>query len=233
MDIYCRTRALLGDAVMERLKHSRVAVFGIGGVGAYCAEGLARCGVGQLELIDPDTVSESNINRQLIALRSTVGRSKAAVMAERIADIDPETGVRIHEVFYDEHTRSRFELSEYDFIADCIDTVTSKLLLIREAKEAGVPIISCLGTGNRLHPERFRVADIYETSGCPLARIMRRLCRENGIERLRVVFSDEPAAPITVEEENGRHPPASVSFVPPAAGMVMCGEIVRSLIGQG
>ncbi len=231
MEELIRTQALLGEEAIQKLKNARVAVFGVGGVGGYCAEGLARAGIGHIDLFDADNISVSNINRQLIALQSTVGRGKAEVMAERIRDILPRTEVRVHAVFYDESTAGDFPFSDYDYVADCIDTVKSKMLIIRTAKEAGVPVICALGTGNKLHPEMLEVTDITKTEVCPLAKVMRKLCRDNGIHRLNVVYSRETPAHVCVGEENGRHPPASVSFVPPVAGMLMAGKIIRDLCG--
>lgn len=225
-----RTRTLLGDDAMQRLFHARVAVFGIGGVGAACAEALVRSGIGHIVLIDPDTVNESNRNRQLIALCSTVGMNKAEAMRARARDIMPECDVQAYPVFYDEGNADTFDFSEYDYIADCIDTVKSKLLIITRGAAAGTPVISALGTGNKLHPEMLKISDIYETSVCPLARVVRSLCRKNGIERLPVVWSDEEPCHVTVGDENGRHPPASCAFVPNAAGFMMASRIVRDLI---
>ena len=232
MERFTREIALIGQEAFEKLTHSRVAVFGIGGVGGHCAEALARAGIGRIDLFDHDTVSVSNINRQLIALDSTVGKSKVQAMAERIRDINPDCDVRALEIFYDAGTATEYPLSEYDYIADCIDTVTSKMLLITSAKEANVPILCALGTGNKLRPEMLQISDIQKTETCPLARILRKKCREAGIEHVKVVWSREIPAHLCVEGgESGRHAPASVSFVPPVAGMLMAGEIIRSLAG--
>ena len=232
MERFTREIALIGQEAFEKITHSRVAVFGIGGVGGHCAEALARAGIGRIDLFDHDTVSVSNINRQLIALDSTVGRSKVQAMAERIRDINPDCDVRALEIFYDAETAKEYPLSEYDYIADCIDTVTSKMLLITSAKKANVPILCALGTGNKLHPEMLEISDIQKTETCPLARILRKKCREAGIEHVKVVWSREIPAHLCVEGgESGRHAPASVSFVPPVAGMLMAGEIIRSLAG--
>ena len=227
-----RTRALLGDEGMEALRSARVAVFGIGGVGAACAEALARSGVGTVDLIDPDTVNESNLNRQLVALTGTVGMNKARAMAERIGQFGCDTRVNVHELFFDESTLGKMDLSEYDYIADCIDTVRSKMLIICEGERLHVPVISALGTGNKLHPEMLKLSDIHRTNVCPLARVIRRLCRERGIKHLNVVYSEEEAPHLSLGEENGRHPPASAAFVPNAAGMIMAGKIVRDLTGR-
>ena len=230
-----RTARLIGEDAVERLHAARVAVFGIGGVGSFAAEAIARAGVGSIDLIDADRVSPSNINRQLIALRSTVGEYKVDVMASRIRDIRPETVVRTYPVFYDAETADTFDFSRYDYIVDAIDTVSSKLLMIERAASAGTPLISSMGTGNKLHPERFQIADITKTSVCPLARVMRRELKKRGIEHLKVLFSDEvpltPAAPAeeTAGEVVKRNSPASISFVPSAAGLMIAGEVIRSL----
>lgn len=231
MSIFERTEALIGPEALSRLQAARVAVFGIGGVGSACAEALARGGIGGIDLFDPDTVSLSNLNRQLVALQSTVGQGKAQSMAERIRDIHPETDVRVFPVFYEEGNAQEYPFSGYDYVADCIDTVKSKMLIITRAKAANVPVICALGTGNKLHPEMLRAADIYDTSVCPLAKVMRKLCRDQGIRKLKVIFSEELPARVCVGEENGRHPPASISFVPPVAGMLMAAEIIRDIAG--
>ena len=189
---FARTELLLGAEAMRRLKDARVAVFGIGGVGGHAAEALARSGVGALDLIDNDRVSESNLNRQIVALQSTVGRYKTEVMRERILDINPEAEVRVHNCFYLPETSGEFDFSSYDYIVDAIDTVTGKLGLVMEAQKAGTPVISSMGAGNKLDPAAFKVADIYETSVCPLARVMRRELRRRGIEKARVLYSTEP-----------------------------------------
>lgn len=224
-----RTARLLGDAAMDVLKNCRVAVFGIGGVGGYAAEMLARSGVGAIDLIDNDTVSESNINRQIIALKSTVGKRKVDVMKQRISDISPEITVRTWDLFFDEKSADTFPLDQYDYIVDAIDTVTSKLCLIEKAKAYAVPVISCMGTGNKLCASMFRAADIYETSVCPLSRVMRRELKKRGIDKLKVVYSEEEPKKIT-EAENGRHIPASVSFVPPVAGCILAEEVIKDLV---
>ena len=227
-----RTERLLGKAAVEKLAQCRVAVFGVGGVGGYVAEALARAGVGALDLIDSDTVAESNLNRQIIALHSTLGQYKVDAAAARIRDINPAAVVRTYRVFYTPETAAQFDFRQYDCAADCIDTVTGKIALVLQAQAAGTPIVSSMGAGNKLDPSAFRAADIYETSVCPLARVMRRELKKRGVERLRVVYSAEP--PRTPESghvsENGRRSvPGSVSFVPAAAGLVLAGEIVRLL----
>lgn len=229
---FSRTALILGEDALKRLNKSRVALFGVGGVGGYAAEALARCGVGCIHLIDKDTVSESNINRQIIALSSTVGRSKVSVMAERIREINPNAEVHTHETFYLPETADQFDFSQFDYIIDAVDTVTAKLSLIEEAKKAGTPIISSMGTGNKLDPSAFEVADISKTSVCPLARVMRRELKKRGITSVKVVYSkEEPLTPSETIEEFGRHLPGSIAFVPAAAGLVLAGEVIRDLAG--
>ena len=222
-DQHARTALLLGDAAVEALARSRVAVFGVGGVGSYAAEALARAGVGAIDLIDGDTVSESNLNRQLCALRSTLGRAKVEVMRERVLDINPACEVTAWQCFFDESTACGFDFAGYDYVLDCVDTVSAKLLLIELCRAAGTKIISCMGAGNKLDPARFEVADVFATSVCPLAKVMRQELRRRGISSLRVVYSKEPPC------SNSR-PPGSVSFVPGAAGLVMAGAVVREMI---
>ena len=207
-------------------------VFGIGGVGSFAAEALARGGVGHITLVDGDTVSITNINRQLIALHSTVGKEKTAVMAERIADISPETEVETYPVVYGAENRDLLDFSTYDYVIDAIDTVTSKLILIEEAKKAGVPVISCMGTGNKFHPERFEVTDISKTSVCPLAKVMRKELKVRGIKNEKVVYSkEEPQKPAESPETGKRQIPGSLSFVPPVAGLLLAGEVIRHIAG--
>ncbi len=229
---FSRTEALLGEAAMQTLSDARVAVFGIGGVGGHVAEGLARSGIGALDLIDADMVSESNLNRQLIALSSTLGRYKADVMRERILDINPEAHVVAHKIFYSADTAESFDLSSYDYIVDAIDTVTSKLLLIERAKELDVPIISSMGTGNKLDPTALEIADVYTTSVCPLARVMRTELRRRGIRSLKVLYSREEPHRVTVPDSAhpSRHSPASVAFVPSVAGLIIAGEVVKDIV---
>lgn len=232
-DSFSRTALLLGDEALARLKNARVAVFGVGGVGGYAVEALVRSGVGALDLIDNDTVAQSNINRQIIALNSTVGQYKADVAAKRVLDINPECDVRAIKVFYMPETADEFDFTRYDYIIDAIDTVKGKLALARQAQDAGAPIISCMGAGNKLDPTAFEVADIYDTSICPLARIMRKECRARGIKRLKVVYSKEmPALPVKKLEEQTvrRDTPGSVSFVPSVAGLIIAGEVIKDLI---
>ena len=235
-DAFTRTERLLGADAMKKLADSRVAVFGVGGVGGYVVEALARSGVGALDICDNDTVAESNLNRQIIALRSTIGRAKVDVAAERIRDINPDCRVTVHKVFYLPETREQFDFSEYDYVVDAIDTVTGKLGLIMQAREAGTRIISSMGAGNKLDPTAFRVADIYDTTVCPLAKVMRRECRKRGIEKLKVVYSTEealtPGESGSPEENAGtsrRSTPGSVAFVPSVAGLIIAGEVIKDL----
>lgn len=229
-----RTALLFGDKI-TRLYQCRVAVFGIGGVGGAVAEALARSGVGQLDLIDADVVSLSNINRQIIALHSTVGKYKTDVMAARIRDIDPDIQIRCHRLFYLPDTAAEFDFSVYDYVVDAVDTVSAKLSIIQEAKAVGVPVISSMGTGNKIDPSAFQVADISQTSVCPLARVMRIELRKRGITGVKVVYSKE--APVKSSAGEGastgerRSVPGSCAFVPPAAGLLLAGEVVRDLIG--
>lgn len=228
-----RTRLLLGDANMRLLRNAHVAVFGIGGVGGHVCEALARCGVGSLDLIDSDTVSVSNLNRQILALHSTVGRDKTEVMRERIADIDSSVQVRTYKIFFTPENASDFDFSQYTYVVDAIDTVSGKIALAEHCHEANVPLISSMGAGNKLHPELFEIADIYETSVCPLARVMRTELRKRGIPKLKVVYSKEiPQKPADgkVPESRGRHLPGSISFTPSAAGLILAGAIVRDIL---
>lgn len=223
-ETFTRTEQLLGADAMEKLKNARVAVFGLGGVGSYIVEALARSGVGALDLIDKDAVEPSNINRQLYALHNTVGRLKVDVAKERIAQINPDCNVTTYPVFFLPDTADSFDFSAFDYVADAIDTVTGKMELILRAKACNTPVISAMGAGNKLDATAFRVADIHKTDGCPLARVMRRLCREKGIESLKVVYSPEPPLP-KVGDTTG-----STAWVPPVAGLIMAGEIVKDLI---
>ena len=235
---FLRTQMLLGTEALERLQAARVAVFGIGGVGGYTVEALARSGIGQLDLIDSDCVSISNINRQILATHSTVGLPKVEAARRRILDINPGCMVRTHEVFYTPETAGQFDFTQYDYIVDCIDTVTGKLALVEKAVAANTPIICCMGTGNKLDPTRFEVADISRTAMCPLARVMRKELGKRGIKHLKVVYSQEEAmTPVGWEEEAAaigkRQIPGSVSFVPGAAGLILAGEVIRDLTGYG
>ncbi|MBO5111156.1 MAG: tRNA threonylcarbamoyladenosine dehydratase [Clostridia bacterium] len=229
---FARSEAIFGTEAMEKLKHSHVAVFGIGGVGGYAVEALARGGVGALSLIDSDTVSVTNINRQIIALHSTVGQYKTEVAAARARDINPEIIVHTHNVFFTPDTASDFDFSVYDYVIDAVDTVAAKIALVMRAKEYNVPIISAMGAGNKLDPTAFTVADIYKTTVCPLARVMRRELKARGVRRLKVVYSTEEGKRIDLSESepsNGRHPPASTSFVPGVMGLILAGEVIKDL----
>lgn len=222
---------LLGNGGVEKLKKARVAVFGIGGVGGYVVEALARSGVGALDLIDKDVVSISNINRQIIALHSTVGKPKTEVMAERIKDVNPDVEVYTHNVFYLPETADQFDFSKYDYVVDAIDTVAGKLALIEQAKGANVPVISSMGAGNKLDPTAFEVADIAKTSVCPLARVMRRELKKRGIEHVKVVYSKEEPLPTSeTDEETGKAVAGSVAFVPSVVGLIIAGEVIKDLL---
>ncbi len=230
-----RTAMLIGEKAVRALMRARVAVFGLGGVGGALCEALARAGVGSLALVDNDTIAPSNINRQTVALHSTLGRLKTEVMRERILDINPACRVTVYSMFYDATTADRIDFSEFDYIADAIDTVTSKLLIAVRAKEAGVPLISAMGTGNKLDPTRLEIADISKTDTCPLARVMRRELRARGIEHLEVVFSPEPArtpdAAFYVDGVGRRRlPPGTLPLVPNTAGILMASRIIRHMI---
>ena len=230
MSIFQREINLIGEEAYQKLKNSAVAVFGLGGVGSYVAEALARAGVGKLLICDNDRVAAHNINRQLYALHSTVGMLKAEVAFNRLKDINPDLQIEVKPVFFDAQTIGEFDLGSYDYIADCIDTVTSKLLLIEEANKLGVKVISCMGTGNKLSCE-FKVSDIKKTKVCPLARVMRRELSKRGIASLKCVYSEEE--PIVSGETNEqRRIPASISFVPSSAGLMIAGEIIKEIIGK-
>ena len=234
---FSREELLLGQEKLDKLKNARVAVFGAGGVGSYVIEALARSGVGALDIIDGDTVSLTNCNRQLIALESTIGQRKAEAARRRVLDINPECEVRAIPLFFNAETADSFSFSQYDYIADAIDMVTSKLLLISMAKENHVPVISCMGTGNKFDPMAFRVQDISETSICPLARVMRKELKKRGITGVKAVFSTEEAvAPLPAGEDDKKGDPArtvtpgSMAFVPAAAGLLLASEIVKDLV---
>ncbi len=237
MDQYSRTRFLLGQEGLDKLKKARVAVFGLGGVGGYVVEALARAGVGALELIDHDTVSVTNLNRQLFATHSTLGMDKCQAAKARVLDIDPTIEVVARKTFYGPETAGEFDFSRYHYVVDAIDTVTGKLALIAAAKAANVPILCCLGTGNKLDPTRFQITDITKTSVCPLARIMRKECAKRGYRDVKVLFStEEPLEPLSqsAEEmpEGRRALPGSVSFVPSTAGLIIAGEVIRDLTAE-
>ena len=220
---FSRTEALLGEQAMEKLKKARVAVFGIGGVGGYVVEALVRSGVGALDIVDSDKVCLSNLNRQIIATENSIGKYKVDVMKERILDINPEAVVNVHKCFYLPETKEEFDFSQYSYVVDAVDTVTAKIQLVMEAEEAGVPIISSMGAGNKLDPTAFQVADIYKTSVCPLAKVMRRELKKRGIKKLKVVYSKEqPVVKNAV--------PASVAFVPSVVGLIIAGEVIKDLV---
>lgn len=245
-----RTELLLGREAMERLKKSKVIVFGVGGVGGYAVEAMARSGIGRIDLVDNDFVSLSNINRQIIATDLTVGKSKVEVMAERIRSINPDCEVHCFPCFYLPENKDEFCLSDYNYVIDAVDTVTAKLGLIMEAHRLGVPVISAMGAGNKLDPTAFKVSDIYKTKVCPLAKIMRRECKKRGIESLKVVYSEEePTRPLNREEEkkridsssrleegrtsaSRRDTPGSIAFVPPICGFILGGEVIKDLLGK-
>ena len=230
---FIRSQMLLGKEAIEKLKNSKVAVFGLGGVGSYTAAALARCGIGHFLLVDGDIVAPSNINRQLIATLKTLGRYKADVMKEYILDINENADIETLKIFYKAENFNEVDLSKYDYVADAIDMVSSKLLLIEKAALVSTPVISSMGAGNKLDAGRFEVADIYETSVCPLARVMRKELRARNIEKLKVVYSKEEAIkPEAFEEqsEKKRQTPGSISFVPPVVGLIMAGEIVKDLV---
>ena len=236
---YSRTRLLLGEEGMHKLRSARVILFGLGGVGGYTAEALARSGVGHMDLVDDDTVSLTNLNRQILATHNTVGQHKVDVARQRILDIDPTIQVRTFKTFYLPETADQFDFSQYDYVIDAIDTVTGKLTLIAAAKDAGTRVISCMGTGNKLDATAFKVADISKTSGCALARIMRKECAKRGIKGVKVVYSEE--LPLTPEVDPNEPPepqregssrrslPGSTAFVPGVAGLIMAGEVIKDL----
>ena len=246
---FSRTQLLLGQDGMEKLKNARVAVFGVGGVGGYAVEALARSGVGALDLIDDDKVCLTNINRQIIATRKTVGKDKVDVAEERVHDINPDCVVRTYKTFFMPETASQFDFKEYDYVIDAIDTVTGKIELVLQAQSAGVPIISSMGAGNKLDPTAFEVADLYKTSVCPLAKVMRRECKKRGIKHLKVVYSKEqPIRPLEdmsiscrqhcicppdAERKctERRDIPGSTAFVPSVVGLIIAGEVIKDLTG--
>lgn len=234
-DQFSRTQLIFGRAAMEKLAASRVAVFGIGGVGGHAVEALVRSGLGAIDIIDSDIVCLTNINRQIYATHSTVGQYKADVAARRIADINPNAEVHAYKVFYSPETAGQFDFTKYDYIVDAIDTVTGKLELVMQAEASGTPIICSMGAGNKLDPTAFEVADIYDTSVCPLAKVMRHELRKRGIQKLKVVYSKEP--PVTPAENTDeadthkRQVPGSNAFVPSVAGLIIAGEVIKDLTG--
>ena len=228
---FSRTQLLYGAQSMKKLAASRVAVFGIGGVGGYVVEALARSGIGALDIIDNDQVCLSNINRQIIATHKTIGMYKVDAAEERIHDINPDCVVRAYKTFFLPETQDQFDFSQYDYVVDAIDTVTGKLAIIEKAKKAGVPIISSMGAGNKLHPSMFEVADIYKTEVCPLAKVMRRECKKRGRDSLKVVYSKE--MPIKPSEKSGERKvvPGSTAFVPSVVGLIIAGEVINDIAG--
>jgi len=238
-DQFERTELLIGKEAVTKLHKKRVAVFGVGGVGGYVCEGLVRSGIGSFDIVDSDVVSGSNINRQIIALHSTIGRYKVDVMKERMLDINPDAKVNVYRCFYLPENADQFDFSSYDYVIDCVDTVTAKISIIMRAKEANVPVISAMGAGNKLDPSRFKVADIYDTSICPLCRVMRREMKRRNIDSLKVVYSDEePIKPDYSELYNVKEggelprklPPGSSAFSPSACGLVIASEVIRDLL---
>ena len=228
-DMFERTQNLIGKANIERLKRSRIAVFGIGGVGSAAFEALVRAGVGKIDVFDGDEVKESNLNRQLIARISTLNLKKTSAAKKLALDINPDCVVTEHSVFYTPENADEFDLSVYDYVIDAIDMVSSKIELVLRCKTAGVPIISCMGTGNKLNPSLFEVSDIYSTSVCPLCRVMRHELKKRGVKKLKVVFSkEEPRVPFSEDKRT----PSSISFVPPVAGMILAAEAVKDIIGE-
>ncbi len=230
-DIYTRTEALIGKENIEKLKNTRVAVFGLGGVGGFTAEALVRSGVGAIDIIDCDTVDITNLNRQIIATTTTIGQNKTDAFEKRLLDINPEVKITKFNLFFNSETSNIFDFSNYDYIIDAIDTVSAKIELILKANECGTPIISSMGTGNKLNPTELEVTDIYKTSVCPLARVMRYELKKRGIKKLKVVYSkEEPIKPQSQEKFNGRHIPASAPFVPACAGLIIASEVVKDII---
>lgn len=230
---FSRTQLMLGTEAMDKLKNSRVAVFGVGGVGGYTTEALARSGIGEIDVIDNDAVCLTNLNRQIIATHSTLGMLKVDAAKARLLDINPDITVNTHNIFFTADNADEFDFSKYDYIVDAIDTVSAKIELVMQADRAGVPIISSMGAGNKLDPTQFEVSDIYKTSVCPLARVMRRELKKRSIKKLKVVYSKEepfkPSAP-NCENTNGkRQIPASIAFVPSVAGLIIAGEVIKDL----
>lgn len=239
MDAFSRTRLLLGTQAMEKLKKAHVAVFGLGGVGGFVVEALARSGVGELTLVDHDTISQTNLNRQILATTDTVGMEKSDAAAKRVLSIHPDCRVHALHKFYGPDTAEEFDFSQYDYVVDAIDTVTGKLALIAAAKGADVPILCCMGTGNKLDPTAFQITDISKTSVCPLARIMRKECAKRGYKNIKVLYSKEDPIPsdpgaLTDEElpEGRRALPGSVAFVPSVAGLIIAGEVIKDLTSK-
>lgn len=238
---FSRTALLFGEAAIEKLQNSHVAIFGIGGVGGYTVEALARSGVGTFDLIDSDTVALSNLNRQIIATYDTIDKFKVDVMAERIHSINPKAVVNVHKCFFLPENEEQFDFTKYDYVVDAVDTVTAKIAIIMKAKEANVPVISSMGAGNKVNPAMFEVADIYQTSVCPLARVMRQAMKKRGVKKLKVVYSKElPITPLASEEPTvstdtqhvkQRATPGSNAFTPSVAGLIIASEVIKDLIG--
>ena len=224
-DQFDRTRLLIGEEGLAKLKKARVAVFGVGGVGGFAVEALVRSGIGAFDLIDNDTVALSNLNRQIIATRDTIGKLKVEVMRDRILSINPQAEIRMYPCFYLPENAAEFDFSQYSYVVDAVDTVTAKIDIIMQAQAAGVPVISSMGAGNKMDPTRFEVTDIYKTTVCPLARVMRRELKKRGVKQLKVVYSTEKAI------KTGADIPGSIAFVPSVAGLIVAGEVIRDLIG--
>lgn len=234
MNWYERTRMIMGKEAVEKMAQARVIIFGVGGVGSYISEAVARAGVGNITLVDNDTVSETNLNRQLVALNSTINKLKTEVMAERILDINPKCNVKTINEFVLYDNIDNILTDEYDYVADAVDTVTAKLAIILRAKDLNIPVISSMGTGNKLHPEILEITDVYKTSVCPLAKVMRKELKTRNVKSLKVCYSKEmPLKPLESEEKtNKRATPGSVSFVPSVAGLLIAGEIIRDICGK-
>lgn len=244
MDILTRTEILIGKENIEKLKNSSVIIFGVGGVGSFCVEAIARCGVSNIHIVDDDTISITNINRQIIATHSTIGKDKTEVVKQRILDINPNANVTISKIFYTKDTVNTIDLSKYDYVIDAIDTISSKILLVEEATKLNIPIISSMGTGNKLDPTKFVVSDIHKTSMCPLAKIMRYELKKRGIKKLKVVYSTEKPikpAPINIDENakstspfrdtnKRRETPGSISFVPSVAGLIIASQVINDIL---
>ena len=222
---FTRTEMLIGEQAVKTLAQKRVAVFGLGGVGSYVVEALARVGIGSLDLIDNDDINITNINRQIIALHSTIGKSKVDVMKERVLDINPRINVKKYKMFFSPETSKEFDFSQYDYVVDAIDSVTGKIELVLKSQEKNIPIISCLGTGNKLDPTQFEISDIYKTSVCPLAKVMRTELKKRGVKKLKVLFSKEIPT-----KKDGQRIPASISYVPSVAGLIIASEVVKDIV---
>lgn len=229
MGIFDRSEVLIGTDSLNKLKNAHVAVFGIGGVGSYTVEALVRGGVGHLSIYDGDTVSQTNINRQLVATIKTIGQDKAEIARLHALDVNPDIDVRAEKIFFNAENADSIDFSDFDYVVDAIDTVSSKILLIEKAKSAGVPIISCMGTGNKLDPTRFKITDISKTSVCPLAKVMRYELKKRGLTKVKVLYSEEEPIRHNLTE-NGRPVPGSVSFVPSVAGLIIAGEVIKDII---